>query len=327
MRKTVEKYIYDPFEHPRLFHIGRKVLRLRLGKKYKHLSSCTPFLKLSDTSNETEGKEIYWKGKVIGKTAPLVSLKNTISGKVFIVATGPSLAKIDFGLLKDQNTFGVNGAIAKYQGYDFKPQYYTVTDRDFFENRFEMIEAIIESGAKCLFSLVGISRICMMAPHLLKKGNIYLTEVINQWYDKPKFEDEELKDSLRNNPKFLVNKFDVDHSVGFSRDPAEGIFCGKTIPYRAIQHANYMGAKKVLLLGVDLGYKGDLSRFYEDNRNTRPSKIERDFSPYIEPSFKTLKRFIDSNENNGFEVFNLSNTSRLSEKVIPRMSFEEALRL
>ena len=101
MRKTVEKYIYDPFDHPRLFNIGRKVLRLKLGKEYKHLSSCTPYMKLSDSFNETEGKEIIWKGKTIGKTAPLNSLKNTISGNVFIVATGPSLSKIDFNLYID----------------------------------------------------------------------------------------------------------------------------------------------------------------------------------------------------------------------------------
>ena len=73
---------------------------------------------------------------------------------------------------------------------------------------------------------------------------------------------------------------------------------------------------------MDLNYKGPQSRAYDEGTNARPTKIERDFEPFIVPAFQILQQVTQHQD---LEVFNLSSKSRLTEEVMPRLSFEEAL--
>jgi len=92
----------------------------------------------------------------------------------------------------------------------------------------------------------------------------------------------------------------------------------------ALQVAYALGARRVFLLGVDLGGGGTSQRFYERGAKVVPTRLDRDLDPYILPSFALVGRLQESDD---FSVFNLSPTSLLPETMIPRLSLGEAIAL
>jgi KDO transferase-3 len=110
--------------------------------------------------------------------------------------------------------------------------------------------------------------------------------------------------------------------VGFSRDLRKGLFCGRTIGYRAIQIGYFLGFRRVVLLGMDVGGQRHAVRFYESLADGRPSRLADDFEPYILPCFEIVRRLHAAGE---IEVFNCSATSRLPDSLVPRISFEQAV--
>lgn len=77
---------------------------------------------------------------------------------------------------------------------------------------------------------------------------------------------------FRHEFKDAVNDLPGDHYFvkslgknGFSRDLSKGYFFGSSTTIMAVQLAYYLGVKRVILLGVDLRYKRDTPRFYNED--------------------------------------------------------------
>jgi KDO transferase-3 len=186
-----------------------------------------------------------------------------------------------------------------------------------------MVRQVIQSGAACFFSGEGIGHICERDPTLLSHGRIYLSEVVNRRWGVPRLTAATFDEAAGGDPDMELHPTVRPQNglVGFSRDLRKGLFCGRTIGYRAIQIGYFLGLRRVFLLGMDLGSQGQRVRFYELLAEGRPSLLEQDFAPYILPCFEIVRRLQSAGE---LEVFNCSTTSRLPPEVTPRLSFEDA---
>ncbi len=302
----------------------QKAQRLRYPKRFRHMANCPRGLDFGPVDPGSDARDIIWKKRVVGRLGCRNALRGSERGRCFVVGTGPSLQNVDLAALAGVATFGVNGAILKFLTDGARPTYYTITDPDFFRSRFEVVRQVIESGTACFFSGEGIGHICERDPKLLAQARVYLSEVVNRRWRVPRLSPSAFDEAAAGEPDFELHPTVPPQNglVGFSRDLRKGLFCGRTIGYRAIEISRFLGFQRVFLLGLDLGGDGQKVRFYESLADGRPSLLEQDFEPYIRPCFEIVRRLHAAGE---IEVYNCSPNSRLPAEVTPRLSIEEAL--
>lgn len=298
--------------------------RKTLPSGFRHLKRLHPDFKLRRLGiPEDSYYEIFWKQKLVGITNPLSNLTKLQSKRCFIVATGPSLNEIDFKQLTNETLLGVNGAVAKCNKNVFM-QYHFISDASFVLTRLSFVENMISSGADCLFSFATLNNICECQPELLGAKNVFLLPEMNLEYDVPQKSATAFDLWAKSQPEIILhdNSRLMNGRVGFSKNINLGVFTAQTVVFEAVQTAAYLGFKKINILGMDLNFSQDTSRFYEHKSDAVKSRINRDFEPYVLPSFEVAGKIA---ELEGFEIFNLSPCSRLSETVIKKISLEEAL--
>jgi KDO transferase-3 len=277
-------------------------------------------------TDEQEDRHVVWCGERLGTLLDPSALHGQYHRHCFIVCSGPSLRDIDFSRLANHPCFGVNGAVQMFDSHKMSAPFHAATDSDFFRHRWDLVERMILSGATCFFSVAGVTEICQRQPGLLKDARVCLTEVANRLFNQPRRTPAEF-DRLADQDEQLHVHPDwpgQEGHIGFSGNVAKGLFCGRTIGFRAIQIAYFLGFRRVFVLGMDLGGAGDRLRFYDEKTSARPSMLDQDYERWILPSFEVLSI---NTSRLGFEVYNLSPTSRLPASVMPRLSFDEALRL
>jgi len=299
---------------PQSSKIVSKSLRAIYGKQFKHMIRLGSAFQLKPT-NHAQIWEIFWKGRKLGETHPFPS---SIPDKdVFLIATGPSLKELDLSPLRDQITFGVNGAIAVTQPLKITPDFFACFDYKFFRDRMQLVQSTVESGAHCFFSAHGLSQVCQKAPELLIKGKISLLETVNQYYGLPSLSSLELKQACDHTPSLVISP--NNPKVGWSHDISLGVFNGKTISYVACQIANSLKARNVYILGMDLGSSPNQPiRAYESGPKATSSSLDKDFETTILPSFALM-----SQQTTTSQFWNLSPNSRLPSEIIPKISFNE----
>lgn len=263
---------------------------------------------------------VCWHGAEVGVLKPLAALKGVGRARgCFVVASGPSLATVNMGDLAGHASFAVNGAIARYDGNGPGPSYYVITDPDFVEHRFPLVEAAFAARPCFLLSAAAMSAICERSPSLFRDAEVSLIETHFCRYGQRRLEEPQIE--------ALVAEHETLHAasgrIGFSCDAELGLFSAHTVAYYPIQIACYMEFAEVYLLGVDLGGSGDQVRFYERVGSARPSRLVRDLEKYILPSFAVLKRVTETHPE--FRVYNLSASSRLPVELVPRLSLDAAL--
>lgn len=305
--------------------LSRRLYRAYLGKGLRHMAPCGPRFHLEGASEDLS-RAIHFDGQVLGQTHSVASIRGTRKGCAFILGTGPSVKGLDLSPLRSHALFGVNGAIALMPSHGLRPRHYTVTDPDFFEHRLDLIREIMGTGCDCFFSAAGLSAIAENDSSLLKHPRLFLTEIVNRAYGQARRPPEEFRRWAKAETDLVLPSptRDDDSRVGWSWNMAKGIFCSRTILFRALQIAAHLGYRRLFVLGMDLGFQGKGPRAYEEGGKARPSKLDRDFEPFILPAFQVLGGLIRSGE---IEVYNLSSQSRMPESVIPRLSLEEALRM
>ena len=308
--------------HLKVQRFAQNIYRWSMPRTLKHMAITGPSFSLRKRADG--GADIVWKKRTVGQCRPVSELRGTCSGSCYVMGTGPSIQSMNLRTLKGQYLIGVNGAIAMFNELGIRPNAYVITDRDFFENRFEMVRDVMLSGAKCFFSFAGLSRICQREPELLRDANVYLTEVVNRRYGVPRLSQAAFIEWAYSDPDFVMpdEKRTDDSRVGFSRNMEKGVFCGRTISFRALQIAYYLGFRKLYVLGMDLNYKGDNPRFYETSEQMRPSKIDKDYEPYILPAFRALSALCETGE---VMAYNLSSASRLPVDIMARTTLEASL--
>ena len=139
------------------------------------------------------------------------------SDRCFVIGNGPSLNKLDMGLLADEVTFGVNGIFLKD---GFKPTFYVVEDHLVAEDRKARIDEL--SGVTKLFPS-------------------YLSYCFEE-HPETIFYNHQPRKSF-------------PHGFDFSTDASEITYTGCTVVFSCLQLAYYLGFKNIYVIGVDVDYQ------------------------------------------------------------------------
>jgi len=157
----------------------------------------------------------------------LAKLHNKYLGETcVIIGNGPSLNNIDFDILSNFKSFGVNGIFYKSDEIpEWRPDFYVVEDTAVMK---ENIERIKEYDCSYKF----FPSLYKTLHH--KSRNVYWFNMNRGFYD----ESSEWFEFPR-----------------FSPDSSRRVYCGQSVTIINLQLAYYMGFKKVLLVGMDFNYE------------------------------------------------------------------------
>ncbi|HVX49980.1 MAG TPA: 6-hydroxymethylpterin diphosphokinase MptE-like protein [Chitinophagaceae bacterium] len=145
----------------------------------------------------------------------LSKLKNIHAGKrVFIIANGPSLKQIDFSLLKNEYTIGMNRIYLMKDVNGFVPTYLACIDLK--SQLLQFTEDYDNLTIPCFYS----------------------------WLLRNKF-------SKKDNQYFIKDRLKPEFSKDIARD---GHGAGKSVTYACMQLAYYMGFSEAYLIGKDHSY-------------------------------------------------------------------------
>ncbi len=298
-----------------------KLRRLAFPRPLKHMATADPRFDLRPLDAAQGVYEIRWKNQCCGVTQSYQDIKSSVSGSCAVICSGPSLARISLRELGSQPTIGVNGAIRKFAAEQTSPSYFAITDPDFFQSRFAMIQQVADTAASCFFSFAGLSTICRRDRTILRKVPIYLHDLANHWYGKPKLSAAKFAAMAQLEPDFYLHPSHSQQgdAIGFSCDPCKGVFCGRTIAFRALQIGHCLGFRTFHIFGMDMNSNASQVRFYEKGFRSRPSNLSRDLHRFIIPSFETLS-LLEAGET-PMQVWNLSPHSQMPANVVARMDW------
>lgn len=259
---------------------------------------------------------------VVHKKSPLLSgplhvndlakCRNIQKGPVFIIASGASTKNFPLHKYADIPMITMNGAISKFIGTGVKPFFYVCTDQGFSELQPELF-----TQAMRLSERVALWEHHIWHTAVMPAGKLYFLSRAPKlsWRDLFRAD----KDLVRS-VKFGKGR---NKTLGFSKNLARGFFDARTVAYLALQLAYHLGFTKVFLVGVDLDQS--VSRFYEQEGSlVSPCVLDEHFSTRILPSFEILSKYV-MNEN--FQVYNVSDVSRIPEKLVPKVTLDELDRL
>ncbi|QEG40273.1 hypothetical protein [Roseimaritima ulvae] len=300
-----------------------KLRRLGFPRPLKHMATADPRFDLRSLDASQGVYEIRWKNQCCGVTQSYQDIASSVSGSCAVICSGPSLARISLRELGTQPTIGVNGAIKKFAADQTCPHYFAITDPDFFQSRFSMVQQVADTTAKCFFSFAGLSTICRRDPTILRKVPIYLHDLANHWYGRPKLSAAEFRSTAERESEFHLHPAysQEGDAIGFSRNPSKGVFCGRTIAFRALQIGHYLGFRTFHIFGMDMNSDASQVRFYEQGLRSRPSNLTRDLDRFIIPSFETLS-LLEGDEH-AVQVWNLSPCSQMPANIVAPMSWSD----
>lgn len=158
--------------------------------------------------------------------------KNIHLGKrVFIIGNGPSLAKTNLDLIKNEFSIAMNGINKIYSKTNWRPSYYVFTSNLIEKNEFKKdftnnINQILEYNTTAFIwkrfqTIIGNKKNIEWIINLTEKKNSNMNIEKSWWPD---------------NIEERLDKSGTTMNVAF-------------------QIANYMGFNEIILLGADLGYK------------------------------------------------------------------------
>ena len=286
--------------------------RLAWGRSLKHMRNTQSQFSMTP-GDKLDTWKLYWKNEHLATTLPYPQPQSF--DELNIITTGPSLLSVDFESLKGMTNLGVNGSIALLEKHGIRPEFYVITDLDFFENRMDLVTKALESGAHCFFSFTGIARLLQFSPGLAQSSKISLIQTVNRYYGIPQKTPSELQVALKEHP-YLHIASGGNSKIGWSSDPRKGIFTGNTIAFIACQLAAFMTRRSVKIFGMDLGGNDkEPTRAYDEQNQPRPTTLGKDYTTTILPAFTHMKLV-----HGGCKFHNCSTYSRLPDSVIPKIS-------
>ncbi|MBY8947213.1 lipopolysaccharide biosynthesis protein [Pseudomonas sp. SH10-3B] len=228
------------------------------------------------------------------------------SGAVFIIASGLSARSFPLETFAHVPMITMNGAISLFMNTDVKPYFYACSDRSFSQQQPALFD----------YAMAVSQRVALWEDHAQSSR----VRPSGQLYPLSKAEKPSWLEAVLGRRDALV----VEHSllplrkrpIGFSKDMSAGFFDARTVAYLAIQLAFHVGFSKVFLIGVDLDEKS--GRFYEtmDAVNS-PCGLDQHYYTRILPSFELMSKKVMGDD---FMVYNLSDTSKIPQSVIPRVT-------
>lgn len=233
------------------------------------------------------------------QSAPMLSqLRDKFKGRSIVcIGNGPSINKTDISQLNNQVCIGVN--IAYKLLPDISPQYFVSMVQD--PKRFNEIQSELKE----------------LNHHLmLSNCNHHENHYPPSWVDVTN----KLISVYILKHRWAINrngaKIESIFSEGFEKDFHRGVFCGHTVIFSAIQLAYFMGAKRIICIGIDMDYSGPIS-FTGSGKH-----IWANFS-YEEHAQQMFIKQRNSLAEEGIELINATPGGKVND--LDRMSLEEAL--
>ncbi len=310
IRRTLTAFA-DHIERRTSRQTGRKIRQLIWPGRFAHMREVSGHVSFHPSPEK--GWKLHSKPTGLLSFKGLGELRGTSPGPHLIVASGPSASRFDWTRIRPEvKVFAVNGSCNAIPQSFGDIDVYVAIDPDFFEYRMNMVTEAIKRSKLCFLGYEGLSRLAIQHPEILRchADNCVIVENINRHYARPSLSLADFRKMLTNADDLFA--CDVDQApettftlsrIGWSANPASGIFPARTVVFAAMQLANFLGSREIALTGADFSKDGRAYREAE----ARPSKIAEDFDHIIKPALCLAHRLI------GLEFTYFSNQTRLSE--------------
>ncbi|VVE87013.1 hypothetical protein PBR20603_00938 [Pandoraea bronchicola] len=238
-----------------------------------------------------------------------------------IIASGPSIADIDYDALPMHHVMGVNGAIALADRAPVKFNDYCILDAGFVRQRPDLARRIVARDLVLFVTPVVLARLLEMFPMSAFGCRFYLVDDIF----KRGMEAARTPEALRADPRVAASAAFVGERgrLGFSFDIDNGFFHGGTVAYFALQVATWLGFTEMYLHGVDLRAASQTPRFYETMQARAPTQLDAEYADLIEPSFRHASEVLRAR---GVRVENLSYVSALGDDIFKKVDWRSLRR-
>ena len=228
---------------------------------------------------------------------------------VNIIASGPSIADVDFANLLNTATIFINGSISLTAQHNFTNIVgYVISDARFILHQYDILEKHY-TGQPLYATLAVLEALADAHPEIIEKHHYQMRiiyPVDRPWGVKandaelsrlllredPKYQALNTKTPLSafaQHPQFVIDSQHQPASIGLSLDITHGFVEAGTVAYVATQLAFSRGAGALHLYGIDL-LNNDKPRFYENNERSAPTTLSDVMSNTIVPSFNLLAK-------------------------------------
>ena len=228
---------------------------------------------------------------------------------VNIIASGPSIADVDFADLLTTATIFINGSISLTAQHNFTNIVgYVISDARFISHQCDILEKYY-SGQPLYATLAVLEALAITHPEIIdnhhhqiriiypvdrpwgvKANNSEFSRLLLK--EEPKYQMLNRKIPLSvfaQHPKFVIDSQHQPMPIGLSLDITYGFVEAGTVAYVATQLAFSRGAGALHLYGIDL-LNNDKPRFYENNERSAPTTLSDVMSNTIVPSFNLLAK-------------------------------------
>ncbi|WP_236632092.1 hypothetical protein [Endozoicomonas montiporae] len=235
------------------------------------------------------------------------------------MATGPSVNEIDNSFLasleKNIDFIGVNGSLHKFKEININPKHYIVTDGTFFKKKQGIVKEAIRVSENFYCNDKNLEKIIKYK--LTKEPEkLVLYENAGCNINTAHLNQMQINQLSKRQHSVYYNKATEQ---GVSLNPEVGIFDGATVVISAIQVALILGYREIYIFGMDLSVEKGL-RFYDERQNDEPSFLNRDYQTQILPWFRLFSQQLG---HLGIKCFNISPSSILPDKIIPKLDWAQ----
>ena len=178
----------------------------------------------AETPEETE----FYHRMMDESSHRLRSMKNKYVGDdCFVIGTGPSLNKTDFGLIRNEHLFGVNQLYKCFNRYDINPEFYGLADGSFLHRYGDEVMGIDSQLFLTRFAEIQYLRKYDYYRKLVKREPLLLRDLLP-----------EMTESKKSSKDISVCKYS-----GWT-----------TIIDTGLQVCYHLGFNRVILIGCDCDY-------------------------------------------------------------------------
>lgn len=234
---------------------------------------------------------------------------------IHIFASGSSISRVNFSeTLLAQPAIFVNGSITLSDQHKFESIVaYVISDARFIDHAPQIFAAHYR-GQPLFITQPVLEKILALELDLFDQHleNIYLIQPIDRPLSNPKanvlskiFARKKLNISDIADPEIIL---DLQNKpvLGVSLNICKGFVEAGTVAYVATQLAYGLGACSIYIYGMDL-INANQPRFYENDKNQSPCKLDKAVENRIIPSFDLLATQF---KQNNVDVFNASDISK-----------------
>lgn len=222
---------------------------------------------------------------------------------VNIIASGPSIADLQFTDLIDTATIFVNGSINLLARHDFTNIIgYVISDARFIKHQPDILNTHY-TGQPLYATLAVLEALAITHPSIISNYHSAMRIIYpadrpwgvktnKSWFSQllskhPSLNKKIPLSTLSNQLNFVIDVHHQPAPIGLSLDITYGFVEAGTVAYVATQLAFSRHAGEIHLYGIDL-LNNDQPRFYEEKGSSAPCKLDKAVINRIVPSFELL---------------------------------------